>query len=159
VTILNSATLDVVVAHFMMIEDKVKKEVYLPVHLGPSLFKVFPRTLSGTLTTVWNQSCTAIGMATGPTLENFDLAKKEFIAAHATEQDWNELVQQLIHPVKPRSLGVQAFLHHLFELNEAVVLLPGEAAALTAQQVKQVFFDQNALSRGITSVIIMSLQH
>jgi hypothetical protein len=70
-----------------------------------------------------------------------DLAKKEFIAAHATEQDRNELVQQLMHPVKPRSLGVQAFLHHLFELNEAVVLLPGEAAALTAQQVKQVFYD------------------
>jgi hypothetical protein len=80
-------------------------------------------------------------MAAGPTLENFDLAKKEFIAAHATEQDRNELVQQLMHPVKPRSSRVQAFLQHLFELNEAVVLLPGEAAALTAQQVKQAFYD------------------
>jgi hypothetical protein len=49
------------------------------------------------------------GTAAGPTLENFDLAKKEFIAAHATEQDRNELVQQLMHPAKPRSLGVQAF--------------------------------------------------
>jgi hypothetical protein len=43
--------------------------------------------------------------------------------------------------VKPRSLGVQAFLYRLLDLIEAVVLLPVEVAALTAHQVKQAYYD------------------
>ncbi|KAG7373716.1 hypothetical protein IV203_012811 [Nitzschia inconspicua] len=77
------------------------------------------------------------------TVENFDEAIKNFVGAHAGTQDRHALVQQLIHPTKPRDLGGQAFYYQLLELNDAISLIPGAAhdAPLNDEQLKQAFYD------------------
>ena len=142
---IHAATLDdidvaTLLTHCMDVKGKVDKEVSTNNHLGPSYFKGFPRTLSIPLTAVWDQVVAGLN-DDAHTVANFDQAIQDFIACHATEQDRHDLVRQLLHPTKPRDLGVQAFYYRLLELNSAVPLLPGTDAPLTNEQLKQAFYD------------------
>jgi hypothetical protein len=93
------------------IKTKGTKEVYNNAHLGPALFKVFPRTLSLPLVAIWDQLVVNY-TNDDHTVANFDDKLREFIACHATDQDRHELVQQLLYPMKPRKeegVSVQQF--------------------------------------------------
>jgi hypothetical protein len=103
------------------------------------MFRLLPCSLPNS-TAVWDQVVNDLN-DNAHTVANFDQAIKDFVACHATDQDRHELVQQLLHPTKPRDLGVQAFYYRLIELNGAVSLLPGTDAPLTDDQLKQAFYD------------------
>jgi hypothetical protein len=92
--------------HGLEVKTKVTKEVHNNAHLGPAFFKVFPRTLSLPLAAIWDQL--VVNYTNDDHTEaNFDHKLREFIAYHATDQDHHELVQQLLHPMKPhREEGV-----------------------------------------------------
>ena len=135
---LEDIDLGVLLTHCVEVSSKIRSEVTDDADVGPSLFKTFERTLSIPLRAVWSLIADQIDERTS---EAFDDALREFIAAHATEQDRHELVQQLLHPVKPRSMRVQAFYYRLMELNTYVDWLPGTDAKLTEQQLKRAFYD------------------
>mmetsp|Transcript_24155 Transcript_24155/g.44923 ORF Transcript_24155/g.44923 Transcript_24155/m.44923 type:complete len:311 (+) Transcript_24155:28-960(+) len=135
---LDNIEIEALLPHCVTTAAKIKKEVSTPTHVGPSLFKVFPRTLSIPLTTIWDHIVENIE---DKTPENFDAAMTDFIAAHASEDDRHDLVQQLTHPVKPMNVPVQTFYYRLLELNEYVHWLPGEDAPLTPAQIKQALYD------------------
>ncbi|KAG7346605.1 hypothetical protein IV203_005674 [Nitzschia inconspicua] len=132
-----------VVTHCAEIKGQVKQAVSNDNHLGPSCFQVFPRTLTTSLSSVWTRAVADLGPNAPQTVENFDEAIKNFVGAHTGTQDRHALVQQLIHPTKPRDLGVQAFYYRLLELNDAISLIPGAAhdAPLNDEQLKQASYD------------------
>ena len=71
---------------------------------------------------------------------SFDQAIRDFVAAYSTHQDRFELVQQLLHPIKPDNLSVTEFYGRLLELNDAVSYLPGSDNPLTDEQIKNSFY-------------------
>jgi hypothetical protein len=137
---LEDIDLSVLIPHCIETRAKIKNEVSVGGHRGPSLFSVFPRTLSTTLNAIWDQVVSGNAVQTEQT---FDEKLKEFVACHATEEDRHELVQQLLQPVKPREVTVQAFYYRILELNEYVKWLPGEdeEAELTPAQIKKAVYD------------------
>ncbi|KAG7361665.1 hypothetical protein IV203_036766 [Nitzschia inconspicua] len=102
-----------------------------------------PNLLSELKSPLWNRAVEDLGPNAPQTVENFDEAIQNFVGAHTGTQDRHALVQQLIHPTKPRDLGVQAFYYRLLELNDAISLIPGAAhdAPLNDEQLKQAFYD------------------
>jgi hypothetical protein len=128
--------------HRLEIKTKVTKEVHNNTHLGPALFKVFPRTLSLPLAAIWDQL--VVNYTNDDHTEaNFDDKLREFIACDATDQVRHELVQQLLHPMKPckEGVSVQQFYYPLLELNNFVNWLPGIDDPLSPQQLKQSLYD------------------
>ncbi|KAG7345533.1 hypothetical protein IV203_033064 [Nitzschia inconspicua] len=140
---LRGASAQEVVTHCAEIKQQVHQAVSNDNHLGPSCFKIFPRTLAVSLSAVWKRAVEDLGTNHAQTVANFDEAIKNFVGAHASTQDRHALVQQLVHPTKPRDLGVQAFYYRLLELNDAISLIPGAAhdAPLSDDQLKQAFYD------------------
>jgi hypothetical protein len=137
---LEDIDLSVLIPHCVETRAKIRNEVTIDGHCGPSLLSVFPRTLSTTLCAIWDQVVADIEEQTE---EAFDAKMKEFIACHSTEEDRHELVQQLLQPVKPREVTVQAFYHRILELNEYVNWLPGDdkEVKLTPSQIKKALYD------------------
>jgi transposase InsO family protein len=138
---LDSLNLESILTHCKSVPHLIKRAVVSAAHLGPALFEVFPRTLEQEIEDAWAPAVATLGANPDQSVENFELALKAFIAAHATTRDRHALVQQLSHPIKPREMAVQVFQHRLLELNNSVELLPGTSAQLTQDQLKQAFFD------------------
>ena len=144
-TVLSSLELAQVISHCLAFRQAIRLAVDNVAHIGPSLYKVFPRTISMVLRTVWDQinSDATINPAIDntETSDHFDDRIREFVAVHCTEADHYDLVQQLRSMRKPVSVSVVAFYYRLKELNQYVEWLPGTEPPLSGNQMKQAFHD------------------
>ena len=138
ITPLRDLSLDTLLPHCVDLMNKIRFVVGVAAHLGPSYYRVMPRAQSSVLTSIWDQIVPADRQETP---DNFAEDIRSFIAAHSTVEDRHELLQQLRSPRKPRELTVQSFYCRLLEINELVNWLPGDEPALTADQLKQAFYD------------------
>jgi hypothetical protein len=138
--ILKSMDIGEMIPHIISIKSKVTTTVSEEDHAGPSLFEVFPRSLSIVLATIWEQ-VRDDALNNDETVANFDNRAKDLLAVHATSDDRYDLVQQLRAIRKPRELPVQAFWYKLKEFNSYIDWLPGTEPALTEGQLKQTFHD------------------
>ena len=145
VPILKSLDIHDVVSHCLSVRTKVMSTVGTEAHKGPSLYKVFQRSLSLVLSTVWvqinNDADTNAAVDNSETLAHFDERIREFIAAHSTAEDRYELVQHLRAARKPRRTVVQSFWYLLREYNSFVDWMPGTEPALNETQLKQAVHD------------------
>jgi hypothetical protein len=143
--ILKSIEMKDVVPHSVKFQSQVLGAVPVPFHQVHSLYTQFPRTLSGPLQAVWDNIISEAEadeeVDTQETDINFQTRLKEFIAAHATEHDRHDLIDQITHPTKPRDLSVQMFLYRLRELNTFVNWLPGTEPAINENALKQALYD------------------
>jgi hypothetical protein len=108
-TVLNELDLPILLPHCLEVRNKIEAVVTVNAHLGSSLFRVFPRTISTVLRSIWDLTIPGID----ETPEGFTQAILLFIASHGTPEDRHELVQQLRSPRKPRDIAVQAFYYRL----------------------------------------------
>ena len=133
--------IETLLPHCVDVPSKIRKELDdEDLDAGPSLFKVFPRTLSIPVCAAWDL-LTAEVIPPLQTTERFDELLLQFIAGHTTPEDRHDLVAQLLSPTKPRDVSVQSFYYRLLELNSYVPWLPGTTAALTDDQLKQALYD------------------
>ena len=139
--VLTSLELEHLVPHVLEVKTKVDAAVGTVNHKGPSLYKVFPRTLSLVLRSVWDQIIADAPAGAPETEATFAERAKEFIAVHATVEDRHDLIQQLRVVRKPRDMLVQAFWYRLREINAYVEWLPGNENELNNDQLKQAFYD------------------
>jgi hypothetical protein len=72
---------------------------------------------------------------------SFQQAIKHFIAVHATNKGWHELLDYICSIAKPCKMDVQTYYSRLCELNNQVNWLPGTDLPLTEDQLNQAFFD------------------
>jgi len=138
--LLNSIELKDLLMHCLDVHNKVNTVISTENHRGPSLHRVFPRTLSLILRAVWDQLITEAA-AEEESAEQFKQRLREFIAAHATAEDRYNLVQQMRTSKKPRAIPVQAFWYRTRELNTYITWLPGNEPSLTEPQQKQAFYN------------------
>jgi len=124
-------------AHCITISDRIRQLVDREQHVAPSLFQVFPRTISTVLRSVWDN----IADEHPKTSEGYDECLKEFIASNCSTSDRHELVHQLRNARKPRKMKVSTFLFRLLTLNGYVQWMPGQEPPLNASQLKQAFHD------------------
>lgn len=137
---LQSFNIGKLLPHVLLVKDKVRTVVTNQFHIGESLFTVLPRTLSSVLQGVWNQvRADAPNQATD--VANFEARLHEFIAVHATEEDRRDLFTLLRSVHKPRSMPTQEFWYRLRELNTQGQWLPGAAAALTDDEIRQAYYN------------------
>jgi hypothetical protein len=102
VPVLEDLELMVLVPHCLDVKAKIEQVVSNNAHVGPSLFRVFPRTISFVLRTIWDL---IINDEQPPeTVAGFDTCIRSFIASHSTAEDRDELVSQLRSPHKPREI-------------------------------------------------------
>eukprot|EP00543_Licmophora_paradoxa_P000336 CAMPEP_0202441084 /NCGR_PEP_ID=MMETSP1360-20130828/364_1 /ASSEMBLY_ACC=CAM_ASM_000848 /TAXON_ID=515479 /ORGANISM="Licmophora paradoxa, Strain CCMP2313" /LENGTH=127 /DNA_ID=CAMNT_0049055819 /DNA_START=287 /DNA_END=667 /DNA_ORIENTATION=+ len=93
---LGTYNMDVLIPHCIAVKKRVESTVTTEAHLGPSLYKVFPRTIEGPLPSVWQSIVDERGVGVQhQTEENFDEDIKSFIQEHCPEQCRYQLVQQL----------------------------------------------------------------
>jgi hypothetical protein len=117
------------------------------VDMGPSLFNVFPRTLSNTLRRVWDNKIASNYPPPLRTSEEFDNIMLLFIAEHSSAADRHELVAQLLSPSKPRGVSVTEFHYRLLELNGFVDWLPGTDAKLNDHQTSLIRWHAGCVER------------
>jgi len=141
VPILSSYETKDILPHCLMMKAKVEAAVSNDAHLGQSLYRVFPRTLSPVLRAVWPSIIEADPADTQNNTELFEQRIRDLIAVHATEDDRHDLVMQMCSPRKPREVPVQTFFYRLRELNQFVEWLPGNAAPLNEVEMRQAFYD------------------
>ena len=137
--ILEDMDLDVLVPHCLEVRRKIQAVVNVDNHLGPAFFRVFPRTLSTVLQSIWDVIVEADNPAEDE--EGFNATLSTFIASNCTAEDRHELAQQLRHPQKPRELSVQTFYYRMLELNSYMAWMPGTDDELTDDQIRQSFYD------------------
>ena len=97
--ILEDMELEALLPHCLEVRKKVLSVTSEEAHQGPSHFRVFPRTISTVLQSIWD-----VIIDQGDFNEDqdgFDEALQMFVASHCTAEDRHELVQQLRHPHKP----------------------------------------------------------
>ena len=100
-----SSTLDdlgiaVLVPHCIETFNKLDTVISTKTHKGPSCFKVFPRTLSVPLQAMWDVVKDDLEDF-AETTAKFREYLEAFIAAHATEDDRHNLLQQIMNAQKP----------------------------------------------------------
>jgi hypothetical protein len=139
ISVLEDNELKCVLPHCMDVRTKIEQVVSTEAHLAPSLFRVFPRTISNVLRTIWEVLLQDEDHE--ETVNGFERCILAFLASHATIEDPYELVAQLRSPQKPREIKVQSFYYRLHEMNGYVSLPPGEEPPLNENQIKQAFFD------------------
>jgi transposase InsO family protein len=137
--VLENLELSSLLPHCLEIKAKIESVVTTAAHIGPSLFRVFPRTISMVLRSIWD--IIVEDDQPNETIDDFDATIRTFIASHATPEDRHELVQQLRSPRKPREMLVQSFYYRLREINGYVEWLPGAEDSLNEDQLKQAFYD------------------
>lgn len=143
---LHEIALGILIPHCLLVRMKVQNVVANDLHHGRSMFMVFNRTLSTSLQGVWDQLMVDpnFGGNLPPlnqrTLAEFDMMLRAFIGVHMVEQDRDDLIAQLRSPKKPRSMPVQSFLYRYRELNSWVNWIPGQQAALNADDTRRSFF-------------------
>ena len=140
--ILKQFDVDQLLPHCWSVISKINSIVGTENHKVQSMYRVFPRTLSTVLLNVWKRIiANTPADQVAETEEHFGNRIRDLVAAHASEDDRHDLVQQLRTARKPRDLPVQTFHYRLEELNQYVDWLPGEAIPLTESQLKQAFYD------------------
>ena len=125
------------------VKTKIEQVMSNNAHLGPSLFRALPRTVSSVLRTTWD----AIIADENPkeNLKHFEVCICSFIASHSTTEDHHELTSQLQSPHKPREIKFQSLCCEVREVNGFVIWLPGNEPRLNEDQLKQAFFDSTPL--------------
>ena len=136
---LDDLDIAVFLPHCLDVRNKVLSAVSTENHKATSLFRVFPRTISAVLRSMWDNLATVV--PNDPNEEHFVGVLRDFIAAHATEEDRHELVAQLRTARKPREMNVQTFYYRMRELNSYIGWLPGDEAPLGEEQMRQAFYD------------------
>jgi hypothetical protein len=139
ISVLEDIELKCVLPHCLDVRTKIEKLVSTEAHLAPSLFRVFPRTISNVLRTIWDIILQDEDHE--ETVDGFEICIHAFLASHSTVEDRHELVTQLRSPHKPREILVQSFYYRSHEMNGYVEWLPGEERRLNENQIKQAFFD------------------
>ena len=81
--VLHDLDLAVLLPHCLEIKNKIEAVVTANNHLGPSFFRVFPRTISTVLRTIWDLIIPGIA----ETADGFADAIQQFIASHGTPED------------------------------------------------------------------------
>jgi hypothetical protein len=125
--------------HCLAVNIKIEQVMTVDAHLGPSLFRVFPRTMSTVLPTTWD--VIIVDEDPQEIVEDFETSIGSFIASHSTADDQHELLTQLQSPRKPQEIKVQSFHHPLREVNGYVEWMPGTEPHPNKGQIKQAFFD------------------
>ena len=140
VAVLRSLDYHDLVPHCLNVHSKVDMAVTTLAHKGPSLYTVFPRTLSIALRAAWDRI--NIDADSNPLVDNthtpdhFDDRIREFIAVHCTPEDRYELINEIRNGIKPREVGVQTYWYTLCEWNEYIPWMPGNEPPLTDAQEK-----------------------
>ena len=137
---LTTLNLTELMEHCQDIRNKVFTEVPQENQRALSLFKIFPRSLSGTLKPVWNAAAENRTFP-NPTMEEFDVSLRSFIASYITPEDRHELLRQLRNARKPHDITVQDFYYRLREINDYIIWMPGDELPLNENEIKQTFFD------------------
>ena len=138
-TMLQDIEIGPLLTHCLSVKRKIDSAVSIQAHRAQSYFSVFPRTLSTVLLTIWDQLIE--DLEPDQDEEGFEEALKDFIAAHCTDEDRKDLAQQLSKPKKPLKSSVQEFNYRLQQLNSFIDWMPGTAAELDDDQLKQAFYD------------------
>jgi hypothetical protein len=99
-----------------------------------------PRTILIPLLAAWNH-VKKKHPKVAATVQSYEKMIKYFIKAHATDEDRHDHLAQLRSARKPRIMSVQLFYYRLRELNDQAAWLPGDAALLTDEDLKQAFYD------------------
>jgi hypothetical protein len=127
--------LQMLLPHCLEARRKILAVSSVEAHQGPSQFRVFPRTLSIVLYSIWDVIID-VGDYTEDT-DGFNEALQMFIASHCrTAEDRHDLVQQLREPHKPPEVNCQPFHYRLLELNTYVEWTPGTKEFLTEDQLR-----------------------
>ena len=134
---LDEIELSPLVAHCMDFRNKVLAVVSVDAHKTKSMMRVFPRTISIVLRTIWDN--VVAEFAEDPEEADFDVIVKQFISAHCTPDDRHDLITQLRTGPKPRDVGVQQYYYRLMELNGYVEWLPGFEMKLQPTKVHIAF--------------------
>ena len=112
------------IPHCIYVRRKILAAVTTPAHVGPLLYNVFNRTLSLILDTVWTQINAAAdaepAVNNARTEANFDNRSREFIAAHTTKEDRNDLLTLLRHASKSQELTTQNLYYKMLEFNSCI---------------------------------------
>jgi hypothetical protein len=137
--IIEDMEMDTLLPHCLEVRRKILAVSSLEAHQGPSQFRVFPRTLSMVLQSIWDVIIDVRDF--NEDTDGFDEALLTFIASHCTAEDRHNLVQQLRIPHKPREVNCQPFNYHLLELNSYVEWMPGTEEFFTEDQLRQSFYD------------------
>ena len=139
---LNLIEANEILPHFFNVRRKIMQVVTTAAHQGQSLFRVYPRTLSLNLQSVWDNV-----MVDHPPPDNtpasFDATFRHFLAVHSDDGAQNDLVKFLRNVKKPRSMQVYTFYYNLRRLNEYVPWLQGPATVLNDNQLKHLLHDAN----------------
>jgi hypothetical protein len=135
---LGSRDIDGVVSHCLDVKSTIEGELPDEKLYASAFFNVFPRTLHKGLKQKWKQLEAESGFI-DHSIDEFEELLMEFVAAHSSEQDRSDLVNQLRQPMKPKEQSVQPF-YSLIDLNYAVSLLPGDDEPLTDAQLKKAFY-------------------
>jgi hypothetical protein len=126
ISVLEDIELKCVLPHCMDdVRTKIEQVVSTEAHLSPSLFRVFPRTISNVLRTIW-EVLLQDEDHDKETVNGFERCILAFLASHATVEDRYEIVAQLRSPQKPREIKVQSFYYRLCKMNGYVNSLLGE---------------------------------
>ena len=136
---LSDLDIAVLLPHCIDVRNKILSAVSTENHKAASLFRVFPRTISFVLRSIWDNI--VAGVPNDPSEADFNGCLMEFIAVHVTAEDRHDLLVQLRSARKPRDLHVQTFYYRLREINGYVVWLPGDEMSLDEEQIKQAFYD------------------
>jgi hypothetical protein len=120
IPVLKQYELGHIVNHCMLVKHKIKQEVGNANNWYLSFIRVFPRTLSLALVSIWDSILTdhpvgAAGIAADEA--GFDAWIGFFIEANATNDDRHELLDFIRHATKPKKMKVQAFYIPLRESN------------------------------------------
>ena len=138
-TQLKQVDLAVLLPHCIEVRNKVLSAVSAENHCALSLFRVFPRTISAVLRTIWDNLVMAAPNEV--TEADFTASIQEFVASHVSAEDRHDLLVQLRSARKPRDISVQTFYYRIREINDYLLWMPGDEMMLSEEQLKQAFYD------------------
>ena len=136
---LSDLDIAVFLPHCLDVRNKIVSAVSAENHKAPSLFRVFPCTISPVLRSIWDNLVE--GAPNDASELDFNGCLLDFIAVHVTAEDRHDLLTQLRSANKPRDMHVQTFYYRLRKINDYVVWMPGNEISLTEDQLKQAFYD------------------
>ena len=137
---LTTADLKDVLPHCLKFKTSMTNLGLTQAQLGQTMQRQFVRTLSQVLGIVWQQILVDFPPA-DTSVEAFDQLLRHFIAAHADEEDRQELANQLRAIHRPRWLSSTNYMYQFRERCSYIEWLPGTTPALTDDEMKAAFFN------------------
>ena len=119
---LSDLDIAVFLPHCLDVRNKIVSAVSAENHKAPSLFRVFPRTISPVLRSIWDNLVE--GAPNNATELAFNGCLLDFIAVHVTAEDRHDLLTQLRSANKPRDMHVQTFAIYWEYLVKILDILP-----------------------------------